>query len=142
MKYVVAAIIGVVLVLTILCVGAWVIVDRIIPDNDPVPTQVAGNNNTGNGGAVVNPLPNVTYYPELSCSHLPSCQVTEVPDGFISVTFTNLANGGCDWKLLQSGEDITFEGIDEFHTYHGDLPYTAVDGFVNSQKMYIHACQP
>jgi len=80
-----------------------------------------------------------TYFPELSCSHLESCQITEVPQGYFTVGFTD--NGhGCDWTLFNEGESIDYENLDEIHTYNNLLPLTRLEGFVASQFTYVLAC--
>ena len=91
-----------------------------------------------------NPTPIVleapTYYPELSCSHLPSCQVSVVPSGYFSIGFKAKDNG-CNWTQYLAGEEIPYAEIDEFHTYLGTLPHTKLTGFVESQFQYVNACQ-
>lgn len=82
-----------------------------------------------------------TYYPSLSCSHLPSCQVSVVPDGYFTIGYKALETGGCDWIEFSAGDEILYGKIDEFHTYLGSLPYTRLAGFVESQFQYINACQ-
>lgn len=80
-----------------------------------------------------------SYFPEFSCSHLESCQISEVPEGYFTIGFTD--NGdGCDWVLFDEGESIDYEGLDEFHTYNNLLPLTGLEGFVASQFQYVLTC--
>jgi hypothetical protein len=82
---------------------------------------------------------NDTYFPELSCSHLASCTITEVPLGYFTIGYSD--NGdGCDWVLFNEGDNIDYKVLDEFHTYNVRLPYTRLEGFVASQFMYVFAC--
>ena len=80
-----------------------------------------------------------TYFPEFSCSHLESCQISEVPQGFFTIGYKNNGNG-CDWKLFNEGETIDYENLDEIHTYNNLLPLTKLEGFVAAQFQYVLAC--
>jgi hypothetical protein len=80
-----------------------------------------------------------TYFPELSCSHLASCQITEVPKGYFTIGFADNGNG-CDWVLFDEGESIDYTNLDEIHTYNNLLPLTKLEAFVASQFQYVHAC--
>jgi hypothetical protein len=80
-----------------------------------------------------------TYFPELSCSHLESCTVKEVPEGYFTIGFTDNGNG-CDWILFDEGESIDYTNLDEIHTYNNLLPLTKLEGFVASQFQYVLAC--
>jgi hypothetical protein len=80
-----------------------------------------------------------TYISALSCSDLPSCTIKEVPQGYFTIGFTN--NGdGCDWVLFEEGDTISYDGLDEIHTYNALLPLTRLEGFVASQFQDIFAC--
>jgi len=80
-----------------------------------------------------------TYFPELSCSHLPSCTISEVPLGYFTIGFTSTEKG-CDWVLFKEGESIDFDGLDEIHTYNALLPLTALDAFIRSQTPWVLSC--
>ncbi len=87
-------------------------------------------------GSIMTP----TYFPEYSCSHLPSCPVKIVPNGYFTIGYKKAVNG-CNWFLFREGQGIDYNVIDEFHTYNGNLPYTELSGFVDSQTQYVHACK-
>jgi hypothetical protein len=84
--------------------------------------------------------PEPTYWSNYSCSDLGSCTIAVAPAGGFTIGFTREKPGTCSWKIFETGENISYQGIHEIHSYKGTLPLTSLDGFVESQFQFVDAC--